>query len=94
MPSPGITTIPATIDAQRVADTTFFLIVKILHFFLRFSRFLDDVTIAQGNLDMVGKKQDILRKTKNALHRTGHFCCKIMLYTDLLLHLQKQPDNL
>ncbi|MFZ2243221.1 MAG: hypothetical protein WAV80_00515, partial [Blautia wexlerae] len=76
------------------ADTTFFLIVKILHFFLRFSRFLDNVTIAQGNLDMVGKKQDILRKTKNALHRTGHFCCKIMLYTDLLLHLQKQPDNL
>ena len=55
---------------------------------------LDDVTIAQRYLDMVGKKQDILRKTKNALHRTGHFCCKIMLYADLLLHLQRQPDNL
>ncbi|WP_368261626.1 hypothetical protein, partial [Blautia wexlerae] len=36
----------------------------------------------------------LTRKTKNALHRTGHFCCKIMLYTDLLLPLQKQPDNL
>ena len=33
---------------------------------------------------MVGKKQDISGKTKNALYATGHFCDKIVLVQRIL----------